>query len=318
MIKRPTDKIAQEYLKPWGISQKLEFVRGVENFVYKTKDGEYFLRLTQPDHRKSDEILAELDWISFLREKGMAIAEPVVNQNNNFIEIFPFENKSLSAVIFKKAKGRCPDQKIDFEFPMLHNWGQYLGQLHKYTQSYQGFERLHWNQEPGFILAEQSLNRDDQHFHVYQQLKEYLFQLPKDKNCYGLIHADLHMGNFFVDEKYDITAFDFDDSQNHWLIYDMAVVVASLKTFFNRKKWDFDYEKLWAPFSEGYSSEFELEEEWLKRIPAFVYWRETILYFWLLTRIKNNDFLKVDEKRVLELKDWLSHSLLSFSPTVLC
>ncbi len=42
---------------------------------------------------------------------------------------------------------------------------------------------------------------------------DYLRTLPKGIDEYGLIHQDLHGGNFFVDDAGNMTIFDFDDSQ---------------------------------------------------------------------------------------------------------
>ena len=58
--------------------------------------------------------------------------------------------------------------------------------------------------------------------------KGWLDSLPKDDDCYGLIHADIHQGNFFVDENDNITIFDFDDCHYHWFAYDLAVPLFGL------------------------------------------------------------------------------------------
>ena len=51
--------------------------------------------------------------------------------------------------------------------------------------------------------------------------------LRQESDAYGLVHADLHMGNFFVDHSGQMTVFDFDDCCFHWFGYDCAVSVVS-------------------------------------------------------------------------------------------
>lgn len=57
---------------------------------------------------------------------------------------------------------------------------------------------------------------------------ERLKTLPTSPDRYGLIHADLHYGNFFCTEDSQITAFDFDDAAYHWFAYDLAVAFNAL------------------------------------------------------------------------------------------
>ncbi|MCJ8275924.1 MAG: hypothetical protein HRT44_10340, partial [Bdellovibrionales bacterium] len=63
---RPNDTTAEGFFKLWDIPETLEFVRGVENFVYKSKSGDYFLRLTQESHRQLHEVQSELEWMDRL------------------------------------------------------------------------------------------------------------------------------------------------------------------------------------------------------------------------------------------------------------
>ncbi|HEX3852874.1 MAG TPA: phosphotransferase, partial [Polyangiaceae bacterium] len=52
--------------------------------------------------------------------------------------------------------------------------------------------------------------------------------LPTPPESYGLIHADLHTGNFLVSEAGQLCVYDFDDACQHWFSYDLAVFVNHL------------------------------------------------------------------------------------------
>ena len=55
-----------------------------------------------------------------------------------------------------------------------------------------------------------------------------LKRLPTPPESHGLIHADLHTGNFFATEAGELRVFDFDDACQHWFSYDLAVVINHL------------------------------------------------------------------------------------------
>jgi Ser/Thr protein kinase RdoA (MazF antagonist) len=58
----------------------------------------------------------------------------------------------------------------------------------------------------------------------------HLRSLPTPVDGYGLLHTDLHHGNFFVDEG-RITAFDFDDIGYNWFASDIAVLLLRAISF---------------------------------------------------------------------------------------
>ncbi len=73
-MKEPT--IPEDIRTKLGI-ESLRFLRYSQNFVfrYMEDDGtERILRVTPGSHRSRDEIVAELDWIAHLRERGRVFA----------------------------------------------------------------------------------------------------------------------------------------------------------------------------------------------------------------------------------------------------
>jgi Ser/Thr protein kinase RdoA (MazF antagonist) len=109
----------------------------------------------------------------------------------------------------------------------------------------------------------------------------YLRQLPQDANGYGMIHQDAHGGNFFVDENYHITLFDFDDCVYGHFAYDLAMVLFYAIT--NEPEPVEVARALWRPFMQGYQAENELDGRWLAEIPHFMKLREIDLYAQLLS-----------------------------------
>jgi Ser/Thr protein kinase RdoA (MazF antagonist) len=120
-------------------------------------------------------------------------------------------------------------------------------------------------------------------------------EFPVSHRHYGLIHSDLHLGNFYVNNG-KMTIFDFDDLQLGWFVFDIAI---SLYYIF----WNSDLkETTWyqnpkerseqaiyflQQIIKGYQPEFKLPEEWLRMIPLFLELRQLDLYLVFEDRFEN-------------------------------
>ena len=110
---------------------------------------------------------------------------------------------------------------------------------------------------------------------------EYAKNLPQSQDSYGLIHTDVHPGNFFVNEG-KITVFDFDDSSYQWFASDIAIALyyTILWKFSDKPQSEKDAyaKKFLEDFMIGYNGENQLEAFWLNEIPYFMKLRDIILY----------------------------------------
>jgi Ser/Thr protein kinase RdoA (MazF antagonist) len=104
--------------------------------------------------------------------------------------------------------------------------------------------------------------------------------LPKSPDVYGLIHADLHHGNFFV-EGHEITAFDFDDSCRHWLAYDLTPPLCSLIWAKEDMGAGLPDEEARSLFLDGYLRENPLPQSELDRLEGFMAYRAVLIYHWI-------------------------------------
>jgi Ser/Thr protein kinase RdoA (MazF antagonist) len=104
-----------------------------------------------------------------------------------------------------------------------------------------------------------------------------------DRDCYGLIHNDLHPMNFMVcrvDGELRLTVFDFDVSVYHWFMTDIGIAV--FHTVWGRWS-DAAYTRAYMPrflehYLRGYCRENSLDEVWLQRLPLFVKYRQMLLH----------------------------------------
>jgi len=110
----------------------------------------------------------------------------------------------------------------------------------------------------------------------FQQQVQYLQQLHKSTDSYGLIHNDAHTGNMLIDTAGKINLFDFDDCTYSWFIDDIAIVLFYM-SMGEEDEPDFCYQFL-RHFMSGYNSENTLAAHWYQEIPHFLKMREIDLY----------------------------------------
>ncbi len=225
-----TDDILDEISNRYGIiKNKLKPLGDFENFVYEYENNErnFILRVTHSSHRNTNLVRAELDWISYLSQNGVSIPNAILSENDELVEVVEAENSYCIIVAFEKAKGTHPKDD-DWNANLFQKWGQIVGQIHNLTKRYKPdnlFKREQWYEDDMF-------NKIDKYIPSSQsivikkcnKLIEHLYNLPTDEDSYGLIHTDVHQGNFFIYNG-EITLFDFDDCSYKWFASDIAITL---------------------------------------------------------------------------------------------
>jgi amicoumacin kinase len=280
----------------WRITAEPRFMRAVENFLYAVDlDGtEWVLRLTCSNRRSIDELASELDWIQFLSANGLSVAYPLPSLRGNLVERLSGGCGDYYAAVFRKAPGHSLRQLTDFSDTVVGAWGAYIGRIHALTQRYSvpngTKRRADWRGELTLQVALRSVDaRGGPCSDIFLQLLEWQRGLEQPADGYGLVHADLHHGNFFVQGS-TITAFDFDDCCYHWFAYDLAVPWFYLRGEYRSSGVQFAEERLFEVFLEGYAKSHTLSSAWTKRIETFIAYRTALLYHWLKTRLADGDF----------------------------
>lgn len=149
-----------------------------------------------------------------------------------------------------------------------------------YAPSHPDCHRPRWSDDGFFLWAD--VNPDDcaepAIVSASQKLIEQVRELPEDDDAFGLIHVDLHHGNFYVHEG-RIIAFDFDDSRYDWFAHDLAVPLfyALLDKRLVDGRKDFD-RYFMERFMSGYNEEYRVDARWLDSIPLFLKMREFDIY----------------------------------------
>ena len=160
--------------------------------------------------------------------------------------------------------------------------GRMIGRMHRLTKKYSppsaNFRRPDWDIGMDTAAEDYLPAGEERITSAWHSLLAQLHELPRNPDSYGLVHVDVHGGNFFVDQG-RITLFDFGDCQYAWFAYDLAMAFfyaiphrcqTPEQLAFARRV----FEELIA----GYSQENQIDPFWLGTIPLFLKLREMDLY----------------------------------------
>lgn len=257
---------------------------GFENFVYEYQHcgRSYILRISNTRLKRSkSQVEAEVDFVNYLAEKGVPVARAVPSLGGKLVETSA-DNPDFVAVSFEKASGE-PIRDDQWQPEFFAYYGQVMGMMHRLTKDYTPDNPQCRRPDSilslvGFAQANLPPSERDAASKL-DQLVERLKKLPRDRDSYGLIHQDLHTGNFFVDGKGKMTIFDFDICSYNWFAADIAMTlfysVPPNCTDPVRLKQAEDFLR---HFMKGYRRENSLDSCWLQEIPTFLKVREAALF----------------------------------------
>jgi Ser/Thr protein kinase RdoA (MazF antagonist) len=145
-----------------------------------------------------------------------------------------------------------------------------------YRVSNPAWSRYAWDSPENNTAERQMPVRESLALEKYRQVLARLRSLPRTAESYGMIHQDAHPGNFFVDDDYNLTLFDFDDCVYGHFIYDIAMVLFYTST---GEPDPLEHTRRFMPaFLSGYREENRLDPLWLAELPHFMKLREIDLF----------------------------------------
>jgi Ser/Thr protein kinase RdoA (MazF antagonist) len=313
-----SNEILEDAMQRYGInSEDISFVGGFQNFVYEYRknDKSYILRLTPSPHRTVDVVKAELDWILYLADEGMSVSRPICSMNGIMTEVINSADLYFTAVSFEKAPGKKSGYPECLQDEGLYEkLGHMTGKLHALSKLYQPRDviarRRDWKsnyylRNIDFLPPSHIRVRE-----IYYNLLDKIKALPKTDISYGLIHGDINVGNFLVDEEGKITLFDFDEAQYSWYVEDIAIQLYYLVYVYGgeegMEKREEQAHRFMKFFMKGYRTENALEDYWLTQIPLFLQLRELIVYIGAYRYFDGDETFSSTENQWF--KDWIAES----------
>ena len=287
------NKVSSVAMHRWGGSSPtvLEFTTHAF-YLFRRGSERCVLRVTRSDFQSFDSIVAEIEWVDYLNKNGAFVCRPVRSMHCRLVERVSLERWQFSVVAFEEISGRrlMPDEVWERRRQVM--WGSAIGIMHRKAKSYTplGPRRFTWH-ERGIIenapRCMRTLPHEKKLALEYSAVTEYLNDLPKNRDNFGLVHSDLHPWNFYIkDEK--LLVFDFDNCMYHWFMFDLAVpvyLVSYTEHFSNGTP--VGKREFMDALIEGYAREMDQGgcdfSEFQKNLAMFV--RLYRLYRWVIGRL---------------------------------
>lgn len=267
------EDLAEMLLRNWEFDERsldmFKYYRISSNAIYpfQARGKTQFLRFSPKTEKFEENILAELDFISYLRSKKYGAVETAVSKNGKELVKLQTPWGVYFASVFKRVVG-VQIIKTDLSDTVIFNYGKALGKLHQLSSEYKTSQYKRWSYSDVLnwihnILVDFPLEKSA--LKETLLLQDYFDSIPKTNNNFGLIHYDFEFDNVFYDEEYNsCNVIDFDDAMYHWYVMDIEQSLDSLQDcilpdIFQQKK---------ESFLDGYRTEFEISEDMMSIMPA--------------------------------------------------
>lgn len=310
----------------WGVAAtEVTLLNQSENVVLRVgRDGEppVVMRLHRPGYNTLAELESEVAWVVSLREAGVPVPTPVEMQGGgHYLEAEigapdgSCETRHVGVVEWLDGtpiRG-LHEQTGQSAAPWFRDLGALMARLRLHSQSWNppsGFVRRRWDSD-GFVgevpvwgrfWQVDAATREQRAVLIEGRdaLRERLGALSTGPDRFGLIHADLHLGNVMLarpkaQDTADpvgpaeagvgaadastnpLTLIDFDDAGFGWFAHELAVALESIMD----EPW---YDEARRELVAGYRSIFAIEDSELELVDLFQAVRATMLVSWLDAR----------------------------------
>lgn len=218
----------------WGlVPERTQTVRDGVNHVFatETKDGApVIVRISDGDARQRSEVLGEMTWLEHLIQQGCTVTTPIRSQADELVETVDLETGTYHACCFERFAGRQLNPITDPEWndELFLKLGREIGRIHRASDDLHfppGRHRKHWYESPLSQFPDPLPDCYDARVaERMQAFAEEMRQRPLRTGEYGLVHRDLHAGNFLF-EQGRVEIIDFDLGCYGWRAMDFAVLL---------------------------------------------------------------------------------------------
>jgi Ser/Thr protein kinase RdoA (MazF antagonist) len=267
--------LAAMLVKNWDYDPQsldlFQYFRISANAIYPFKvNGEVcFLRCCPAEEKSKASILAELEFIGYLRGEGYPALEPLPAKTGKALVVKATPWGEYYASVFKRVTGQTVEES-SYADEIMRAYGAALGQLHALSTAYRAPKVRRWSHLDVFDWIEQTLTGLGDEPLALDELRLItgaFAELSIHPGNYGLIHYDFELDNVYYDAlSPSCSVIDFDDAMYHWYLMDVLNALVSLKIEIPEG----EYASKKAIFLDGYRSKFELDENLWAAAPLFI------------------------------------------------
>ncbi|MGN7760738.1 phosphotransferase enzyme family protein [Paenibacillus sp. 22594] len=260
------EELAEMILRNWAYDQEslhlFQYYRISSNAIYPFENGgkNQLLRFAPQTEKLRSNLLAELEFLSYLRERGYGVLEAVPSREGSELVEAQTPWGAYYATVFKRVPGvRMDDTTLDDQ--IVFRYGQALGELHRLSSDYSPVQSKRWTHSEVLEWIRRVLRPHPEQTAAWaetERLADYFSTIPVTPANYGLIHYDFELDNIFYDQTQDtVNVIDFDDAMYHWYAVDIEQALDSLLEAVATAEQDHKKER----FREGYASRYDLSED---------------------------------------------------------
>lgn len=264
--------LAEMIVKNWDYDnlEYFKYFRISSNAIYPfSNQGKvYFLRISPIDEKSEKNMLAELEFLGYLRDNNYAATQAKPSKNGRELEIVNTPWGWYYAAVFPRVRGKALGD-IEITDDITLQWGRALGKLHRLSREYKPAisRRNTWKDQLEWIkrLLKELPDETDA-MREADKLTEIFQTIPVTEDNYGLVHYDFESDNIFYDrDTNEIIPIDFDDSMYHWYVMDVEQVLDNIKNELSGER----AEEVSKIFLKGYNCEYSVSEEAIEQLPVF-------------------------------------------------
>lgn len=303
-------EIAQAVLTDYDLpNAQLTFLGQSQNTTFRVetlRGDRFLLRLHAGIQTASDSlqnvwreplvIQSELLWLNAIaRDTELTVPRPVQNRWGEWVTSFVSEEfaPSIACSLLRWVEGGHLESEPTAQ--QVRQLGMLMAHLHQHSSHWSlpsGFSRPAHNVEQlkaataqlGVLVQEEIIAVED--YQVFQQaaaqVRELMLSLQQTRETWGLIHADLHQGNYvFYGEE--VRPIDFSRCGFGFYLYDMAQSVGDIEASL---RWH---------FFEGYTR--------IRALPAD--YQTTVEAFFVGATVENFAFLSASPQE----REWLARAV---------
>lgn len=196
------------------------------------------MRFHRPGYNTMAELESEVQWVAALRDAGLPVPTPVPTTDGRYYTSVEAAGETTHVGVVKWVSGRPLGDPIrpggEATVSHYHRIGELIARMHHHIAwlPSDGFVRRRWDADG--LLGEAPLwgrfweveTLTESQRELFREariaLRSQLAEVPTSDEFFGLIHADLHLGNLMADGD-QLTIIDFDDAGFGWFAHDLAV-----------------------------------------------------------------------------------------------
>lgn len=255
------------------------------NAVYEfRREGKLYVLRIAPEDASPEQRRGLFELLSFLADHGAPVSRPVYSASRRLVETIDRGGRCMVVSAFEKARGILAEELPAglWSDRLFYNIGRATGKLHTVAMQYQpsdpAMRRPQWDEMNAPVISGACVDSSQP---LIKEKNESLLRslrlLPRDHESFGLVHGDLHFGNWYFDGETP-SLFDFDDCCYGWFMMDIAMGLFDILVLYpgsDKKAFARRYLRLYL---QGYQQEKSLEPFWLRQMPMFLKVHEIWVY----------------------------------------